>query len=142
MIVHLLSAFLMMAALERPTEQPLESGLVFQNKPWEELKAQAKQEKKLFFVMFSAGYCAPCHQMEQTTFRQEKLGGFAQQHVVALKLDIQSFMNDDIMWAQQYEVNEVPTMLVFNTKGKLCNRFTGYKSAKELLAIFEKAYAP
>ena len=142
MIIHLLSALLVMAALGRPTELSPESGLVFQDRPWEELKAQAKQEKKLFFVMFGAGYCAPCHQMEQTTFRNEKLGAFAQQHVVALKLDIQSFLNDDIMWAQQYEVNEVPTMLVFNIKGKLCNRFTGYKSGKELLAIFEKAYAP
>lgn len=142
MIIHLLSALLMMAALEKPTELPLESGLIFQDKPWEELKAQAKQEKKLFFVMFGAGYCAPCHQMEQTTFRNEKLGAFAQQHVVALKLDIQSFLNDDIMWAQQYEVTEVPTMLVFNAKGKLANRFSGYKSGKELLALFEKAYAP
>lgn len=139
MFPSLFLALFSLAAWGTPDSNPPKAARIdWQNKPWDDVKTQAKTENKLFFVDFDASYCMACRQMDQSTFLNSDLAKYMKENVLALKLDVQDFQNDGIVWSQQYEVEELPTMLIFDARGKLVTRITGYKTAPELTAIFQK----
>lgn len=100
---------------------------------WDSAKRQAVREGKLFFVDFDASYCATCRNMDETTYMDVRLSEYIGTNVVAHRVDVQDF--DGVMWSQTYEVEALPTMLVFDSKGKLVQRLVGYKSANDLLKV-------
>ncbi len=106
----------------------------FVSSSWENAKSKAESESKLFFVDFDASYCASCRAMDESTYQDPALSKYIDDNVVALRLDVQDF--DGVMWSQKYEVEALPTMLIFDDKGKLVKRLVGYKSAQELLKEF------
>jgi len=106
----------------------------FLSSDWSAAQQKAKTEKKLYFVDFDASYCASCRNMDESTYQDPVLASFMENNVVALRLDVQDF--EGAMWSQNYEVEALPTMLIFNQDGKLVKRLVGYKNAKELIAAF------
>jgi len=109
----------------------------FAKSDWEGLKTKAISEKKLYFVDFDASYCATCRNMDESTYMDKNLADFMAKNVVALRVDVQDF--DGVMWSQQYEVDALPTMLIFDQEGKLVKRLVGYKSAEQLMGEFKTA---
>jgi thioredoxin-related protein len=109
----------------------------FVQSDWEGSKTQAISEKKLYFVDFDASYCATCRNMDESTYMDQQLADFMGKNVVALRVDVQDF--DGVMWSQQYEVDALPTMLIFDNEGKLVKRLVGYRSAAELIEEFKAA---
>lgn len=103
---------------------------------WSTSKAEAMNAQKLFFVDFDANYCAACRQMDRTTFMDVQLADYMKQKVVALKVDVQEI--DGMRWSQQYEIEALPTMLVFDEKGRMVKRLVGYQSAEDLLTTFKE----
>lgn len=112
----------------------------FAEASWENSKAKAMQEGKLYFVDFDASYCATCRNMDASTYMDDRLAQYMQEKVVALRVDVQDF--DGVMWSQQYEVEALPTMLIFDADGNLVKRLVGYKSAKDLISEFEGVPLP
>jgi thioredoxin-related protein len=108
----------------------------FLSADWSAAQQKAKAEKKLYFVDFDASYCASCRNMDASTYQDPALASFMENNVVALRLDVQDF--EGAMWSQNYEVEALPTMLIFNQDGKLVKRIVGYKSAKDLMAAFSE----
>jgi thioredoxin-related protein len=108
----------------------------FLSADWSAAQQKAKAEKKLYFVDFDASYCASCRNMDASTYQDPALASFMENNVVALRLDVQDF--EGAMWSQNYEVEALPTMLIFNQDGKLVKRIVGYKSAKDLMATFSE----
>lgn len=108
----------------------------FSSQSWEETQALARQEQKLYFVDFDASYCAACRNMDQGTYMSGQLAEYMAENVVALRIDVQDF--DGVVWSQQYDVEALPTMLIFNEKGELVSRLVGYKSADDLLKAFRE----
>ncbi len=108
----------------------------FASGDWDTAQSKAKAEQKLYFVDFDASYCAACRNMDESTYQDQQLATYIDQNVVALRLDVQDF--DGVMWSQQYEVEALPTMLIFNEQGRLVKRLVGYKSARDLLAAFQE----
>jgi thioredoxin-related protein len=108
----------------------------FLSADWSAAQQKAKSEKKLYFVDFDASYCASCRNMDASTYQDPALASFMESNVVALRLDVQDF--EGAMWSQNYEVEALPTMLIFNQDGKLVKRIVGYKSAKDLMAAFSE----
>lgn len=104
---------------------------------WTNAQNKAKVEKKLYFVDFDASYCAACRNMDASTYQDPALATYMEGSVVALRLDVQDF--EGTMWSQKYEIEALPTMLIFNEDGKLVKRLVGYKSAKDLIAAFQEA---
>jgi thioredoxin 1 len=111
--------------------------VTFVSSSWETAQNQAKSESKLFFVDFDASYCASCRNMDESTYQDSRLASFIKDNVVALRLDVQDF--DGVMWSQKYEVEALPTMLIFNQEGKLVKRLVGFKSAGQLIQEFQAA---
>lgn len=107
----------------------------FHELSWEEAKDLSIKERKLFYVDFDASYCAVCRNMDAGTYKSQELSEYMAGNVIAIKLDVQSF--DGIMWSQQYEVEALPTMLIFDENGKLVKRLEGYQSYTKLISTFK-----
>lgn len=130
--------FLVLISAFKPTSTIVK----FEANSWESSKSRAITEGKLYFVDFDASYCATCRNMDESTYMDERLANYISKNVVALRVDVQDF--DGVMWSQQYEVEALPTMLVFNEQGQLVKRLVGYKSASDLIEEFSqlKTIAP
>jgi len=91
-------------------------------------KEQAAREGRPMFVDFSAAWCPPCNQMAREVFPVSRvadvLRGFIPVHV-----DVDR--NSDL--AATFRVEALPTFVVLSPDGREVYRFTGYRSADELL---------
>jgi thioredoxin-related protein len=103
---------------------------------WDNAKVEAAKAQKYFFVDFDASYCMICRNMDQSTYLDERLGAYFKKNVVAFRIDIQDF--DGISLSQQYKVEALPTMIIFNREGKAVKRLEGFQSAADLLKIFSE----
>lgn len=116
--------------------KPASTIVQFESANWENSKSRALAEGKLYFVDFDASYCATCRNMDESTYMSERLASYISKNVVAIRVDVQDF--DGVMWSQQYEVEALPTMLIFNEQGELVKRLVGYKNADDLIEEFSK----
>jgi len=114
--------------------KPASTIVQFAAADWENSKSRAITEGKLYFVDFDASYCATCRNMDESTYMNERLASYINKNVVAVRVDVQDF--DGVMWSQQYEVEALPTMLIFNEQGELVKRIVGYQSADDLIEEF------
>ncbi|WCL80133.1 thioredoxin family protein [Saprospira sp. CCB-QB6] len=112
----------------------------FSEMEWAAAKQQAQTEGKLYFVDFDASYCAACRNMDISTYQDSRLASYMGQNVVGLRLDVQDF--DGVMWSQKYEIEALPTLLIFDEEGKLVKRLVGYQSSANLLKAFEEVRSP
>lgn len=115
--------------------KPTTTIVSFEQSDWDNSKSRATSEGKLYFVDFDASYCATCRNMDESTYMNQQLADYMTANVVALRVDVQDF--DGVMWSQQYEVEALPTMLIFDAQGKLVKRLVGYKSAADLMQEFD-----
>ena len=53
--------------------------------------------------------------MDNSTFVDSELAAYMNDNVIAKRIDIQDF--DGFRWSQQYDVDALPTMLIFNRDG-------------------------
>jgi len=116
--------------------KPASTIVQFESANWENSKSRAMTEGKLYFVDFDASYCATCRNMDESTYMSERLANYISKNVVAVRVDVQDF--DGVMWSQQYEVEALPTMLIFNEQGELVKRLVGYKNADDLIEEFSQ----
>lgn len=100
---------------------------------FEHAKAKAGQEGKLFFVEFYADWCTPCKWMDKTTFRYEPVVAELNTNYVPLKLDIESTEGQDLK--SQYEVNILPTILIFNSQGRMIERIEKTLSPESMMSM-------
>jgi thioredoxin 1 len=107
---------------------------IFADTPFDEaLKANAT-DGKLLVVKFTAEWCAPCKQMDRTTWRDAKVVEFVKDSGVALSVDVD--VHPDI--ARRYAVRAMPTIMVFRA-GEPLDRAVGYRDADRLLAWLSAA---
>jgi thioredoxin-related protein len=109
------------------------TAVVFTASNWETAKEEAKTANKFFFVDFDASYCSASRTMDETTYQDARLARYMKDKVVAQKLDIQDF--EGIRLSGVYEVEALPTMLIFAPNGKFLKRLEGYQSADDILTI-------
>lgn len=98
-------------------------------------QAKAGNEGKLFFLDFHAQWCMPCKWMDQTTFNDSRVAELMNDGYVAIKMDIDE--TEGFNLKNKYEVQYLPTMLIFNSAGKLIDRIEETMPANKLLAILE-----
>jgi len=103
--------------------------------------AQAKKEKKAVMVEFTGSdWCPPCIMMHDKVFSKKKFVTAASKNYVLVKIDIPkkdkalSKKNQKVL--KKYKVSGVPTVVLFDAKGKEFSRFgaSRYPSVTEFLA--------
>lgn len=103
-------------------------------------QTQAAKQGKLYFVDFTASWCAPCRMMDEVTFTNPDLINYIEDNYVPVKVDIESF--DGFEYKQQYNIRVLPSILVFDSKGKLLARYEQSMTASKLLATLKLHDSP
>lgn len=98
----------------------------------QDVQQQAAAESKLYFLLFTADYVMTCDWMETETFTNPALLSYLDQSYLGLRADINQSAGEALQ--QQYEVTQLPSVLVFSCRGQLLGRHTGAIPAEELLA--------
>ena len=115
-------------------------GVPFFSVSVEEGKAIAAREDKLLFVSFTASWCMPCQWLERNTFQDYNLSRFVERNVVSVKLDVDDFQG--FKEKEAYEIEQLPSFLIFNTSGQLLTKVEKTLSANELLDLLQKYNTP
>lgn len=94
---------------------------------------QAKKENKAVFVNFTGSdWCIWCKRLSSEVFQQKEFEKYADESLVLVKLDFPRSIeqsaetqNYNRNLAQKYGIQGFPTILIFNSEGKLAGQ-TGY----------------
>lgn len=103
-------------------------------------KEVAGQEGKLYFAEFSASWCAPCRILEETTFSDPSVVDYISKNYIPVKVDIDDF--DGIALKQVYNVQTIPTIIIFNSKGKLLEKYDQSLPTSKMLQLLKKHNIP
>jgi thioredoxin-related protein len=99
----------------------------------------AKKEKKAIMVDFYTDWCSWCKVLDRQTYSDKKVGEFAEDHFISLKVDAEK--GDGIALAKQYSVQGYPTVMFFAADGKVLNRVVGYQDTSAFTRSMEMAVA-
>ncbi len=100
------------------------------------LKAQieASEKKNLIFIYFSADWCMPCLEMEESFFPSKKFHNFVKKKSISLLFyDVSDHNSEAEDIAEKYLVNGLPTIILTNHKGVEIDKVLGFRSTKKTL---------
>lgn len=101
-----------------------------------EVQERAAKDGKLYYLYFSAQWCAPCQWMEENTFRDQALSAYSNRHYLAVKLDIDN--KEAAYYQDKFNVTSIPTVLIFSAGGDLLDQQKGSLEASEFLALLQQ----
>ena len=102
-----------------------------------EVRQMAAREGKLYLIHFTADWVMPCQWMESHTFTDGPLSDYLNENYLALRADIDNPKGQALK--KQFEVNILPSILVFSSQGQLLGRHEGAMEPEVLLEEL-KAY--
>lgn len=108
---------------------------LFSNLSYEEMVKTAKRDKKSYFVDLTASWCLPCKLMDQTVFQDQLVKQYVAEHYMAVQLDIEDF--DALILKGEYQVKSLPTILFFNSKGKMIAKEEGLQTGTNFLKLLK-----
>lgn len=106
----------------------------------DKIQKNAAAEGKLYFVNFTAAWCAPCQIMKEYTFTDPGVSYYARKNYLASQVDWDSF--DGFDYRQQYNIRSLPATLIFNSKGKMVGKYEESLSATRMLEVLKKHDSP
>jgi thiol-disulfide isomerase/thioredoxin len=104
--------------------------LSFQHWTLEHTRQVASAEDRLFFLYFTAEWCAPCRWMEEHTLRDAELTEYVETNFLAIEIDVDQ--GPAALLRKQFAVEDIPSILVFSAAGQLIDRHRGTLSAADL----------
>lgn len=118
------------------TPAKAQEGVHFFKGSWDELVTEARKTGKPYFIDFWAVWCGPCKMMNNTTFKDGKVGDVANRHFIPYKLDVDH--GDGKMLAGKYNISSIPTIMFFDADGKVIGREMGFQPAEQFMRTMEK----
>jgi thioredoxin-related protein len=113
---------------------------LFQTLSIERGQQRAAYEQKLLLVHFSASWCMPSQWMKDNTFSDPGVHQYLRQHYLAIEVDVD--LPEGYQEKEQFQVNTLPTLLVFSASGRLLEKTEGIATAEDLLRILAKNNSP
>lgn len=98
--------------------------------------AAASREKRLLLVDFTAEWCAPCKNMDRTTWLDPAVVEWVSKHAIAVQVDVDA----DQATAARFEVRAMPTLMLMRDDAVL-DRSMGGRPATKLLEWLEVVVA-
>lgn len=112
----------------------------FSQKPFSELLAQAKAEKKLIFLDAYASWCGPCKLLEKNIFPQPEIRDFYNKTFINTHIDMEKGEGPAI--AQKYMIRSYPSLLFINGDGEVVQKALGYMNKEDFLALGKEVGNP
>lgn len=106
----------------------------------DEARKKAADEGKLLFADFYASWCTPCQWMEKNTYSNPSVSDILKQSYVRLKIDIDQ--PEGYTLKNVYDIKYLPTILIFNSEGKLIDRIEETLSPLKLTEVLLKHNTP
>ena len=94
-------------------------------------KEKAMAEQKQYFLEFYADWCKPCKWMEENTYSDSELAEYIHGNYVPVKVNIDDF--DGHALKQKYNVQYLPTIIVFDAQGNMLGKYEKSLNASKLL---------
>jgi len=123
------------AALSLVTHSTL-ANVIFLDASLPEVRQMASREGKPYFVHFTATWCMPCQWMEKNTYADPALSHYANANYFPVKIDIDN--EEGRRYKSQYSITVLPSILVFDERGILLDRYEESLEAADLLDILKK----
>lgn len=118
----------------------LASGIEFEQLSLKEGLQKAQAEGKLVFIDVYATWCGPCKMLSKSTFKDNDLGEFMNEHFINLKLDGEKSDGESLMI--DFDLNAYPTMLFLTPDRELLTKVEGFVDAESLLTEANAAKFP
>ena len=135
MMTRILAALLVL--LLSPSLQAEEVNFFsFEKGGYDRARVKAAQEGKLLFMDFYAKWCTPCKWMDETTFSDERIINKLNEDFVALKIDIDDMEGFELK--SRFDIRYLPTILIFNTEGKIVERVEETLSPSKMAEILDR----
>ncbi len=112
-------------------------GSAFYDLSFDDARVKAQAESKSVMVDFYTTWCAPCKQLDKTTFKDEEVVKWLREKTVALKVDAEK--QKDL--AKRYRISAYPTIVFLKPDGTQTGQVTGYLKTKEFLSQAADALA-
>lgn len=108
----------------------------FINSDLDAAKQRASAEGKLVFVDFYARWCTPCKWMDQTTFKDKNVVELLNENFIAVKMNIDE--TEGFEMKKRYEVQYLPTILIFNSNGQVVDRIEETLTSADLIQLLHR----
>lgn len=106
---------------------------LFSKVSFQEAKASAQDSGKVVILDGTATWCAPCKEMDKSSWLDPRVIEWVEQNAVAVQVDV----DQETQLAKEHNLNPLPNIVAFRD-GKEIGRRIGYHSADELLAWFDE----
>lgn len=90
---------------------------------WDAAFDRARAQNKVVLASFEADWCVWCRRLETTTYRDAKVASLLDAAVVPVALDVDRNGRE---LSDTYEVDGLPTVVVFDADGRELGRIDGY----------------
>ncbi len=94
----------------------------YDSKSLKQVLHEVRYGKKFYILYFGAHWCIPCRMMRETVFKAHDVQRYLTKFQMTY-VDIDDFEGMDIK--ENYSVNNVPVMIVFNNRGRIIDKIKG-----------------
>ena len=118
-------------------KQQAQEGIRFFEGTWKAAREKAAETGKPLFVDAYAEWCGPCKVMDKRVFTRKTVGEFYNKHFINYQYDMEKGKGPQ--FRQKYKVTAYPTLLFFNSTGRVVYRQRGAMGPSGLLKTGKKA---
>ncbi len=94
-------------------------------------------EDKLAFVEFSTEWCLPCQLMHETLYMNTVIADYYNANFISYMIDATKGEGPDLSFL--FQVQEFPTLLILDHKGRVLSQHVGGISGTDLMIFAEEA---
>jgi len=113
-------------------EKKESTGILFFKGSWQEALDQAKLEKKIIFLDAYAAWCGPCKWMARTTFMDESVGSYFNEHFINVKMDMEKDPEGPRL-SKKYKLTAYPTLYFLKPNEEVVSQTMGAYKVRPLL---------